>query len=82
MFTRCCYRPMAYFCAGVTEEVTEMYGPRGPRSFSNAWHTIALVTSMKEDGTTLLKSPLGSGRPFGFLHHHCLHDAVLVKSEL
>ena len=54
--------PMAYFCAGVTE----IYGPRGLRSFSNAWHTTTLVTSMEEDGTTLLKSPLGSGRPFSF----------------
>ena len=55
-----------------------MYGPRGPPPFSNAWRTTALVTSMEEDGTTLLKSPLGSGRPFGFLHHHCLRDAVSV----
>ena len=45
--------PIAYFCAGVTE----IYGSRGPHSFSNFYG---------EDGTTLLKSPLGSGRPFGF----------------
>jgi len=53
---------MAYFCTGVTE----MYGPRGPHPFSNTSSTTALATSMEEDGTTLLNSPLGSGRPFDF----------------
>ena len=47
--------------------VSEMYGPRGER-FSSASCTTALVASIDEDGTTLLNSPLGSGRQT--FHHH------------
>ena len=56
--------PKEYFCA----EVSEMYGPRG-KHFSSASCTTVLVAFIEEDGTTLLNSPLGSGRQTFHRHH-------------